>query len=284
MDNKKLHGFRKRGTELAFKRYAGNIIEVKEDIIPYLPREYEYQNYMSNFIMAGTPIKKEILIAEELLKELEKEAVRKDVDLSSLITTYLLEQLERNKPTRIFAKGKTKGKLVYILNNLYEGSNFIQYVESEKEFEENIFSNREIEEALTYETTIFDEYIYIENYLKGKGYTKEQIEKLQKEEWEEYGTTVNNGITMVKPYSIELEISLEFNGKVLKELTHNHIVPVFVSARLGFHYVFMKKKNTPKTYEEIEELINKGRYKIWDYYAIFLEKEFNKKNNPQKAE
>ena len=124
----------------------------------------------------------------------------------------------------------------------------------------------------------------IENYLKGKGYTKEQIEKLQKEEWEEYGTTVNNGITMVKPYSIELEISLEFNGKVLKELTHNHIVPVFVSARLGFHYVFMKKKNTPKTYEEIEELINKGRYKIWDYYAIFLEKEFNKKNNPQKAE
>ena len=39
MDNNKIHGFRKRGTELAFKRYAGNIIEVKEDIIPYLPRE-----------------------------------------------------------------------------------------------------------------------------------------------------------------------------------------------------------------------------------------------------
>lgn len=284
MENNKLHGFRKRGTELAYKRYAGQIMKIDRDILPYSPIECELSNYSSNFIMAGRPVRKEILIAEKLLEELEKEAVKKDVDLSSLITTYLLEQLERNKPTRIFAKGKTKGKLAYILNNLYEGSNFIQYVESEKEFEENIFSNREIEETLTYESTIFDEYIYIENYLKGKGYTKEQIEKLQKEEWEEYGTTVNNGITMVNPYSIELEISLEFNGKVLKELTHNHIVPVFVSARLGFHYVFMKKKNTPKTYEEIEELINKGRYKIWDYYAIFLEKEFNKKNNPQKAE
>ena len=230
MDNNKLHGFRKRGTELAYKRYTGQIMKIDRDIIPYSPIECEFSNYSSNFIMAGRPVNKEILIAEKLLEELEKEAVKKDVDLSSLITTYLLEQLERNKPTRIFAKGKTKGKLAYILNNLYEGSNFIQYVESEKEFEENIFSNREIEEALTYETTIFDEYIYIENYLKGKGYTKEQIEKLQKEEWEEYGTTVNNGITMVKPYSIELEISLEFNGKVLKELTHNHIVPVFVSA------------------------------------------------------
>ena len=60
--------------------------------------------------MAGTPVKKEILIAEGLLKELEEEAIKKDVDLSSLITTYLLEQLERNKPTRIFATGKTRGK------------------------------------------------------------------------------------------------------------------------------------------------------------------------------
>lgn len=280
----KLHKFRKRGTELAFKRYAGNIVEINEDIIPYDKREYELSNYSTNFIMAGTPIKKEILIAEELLKELEEEALRKDVDLSSLITIYLLEQLERNKPTRLFAKGRTKGKLTYISNNLYEYSNFIQYAESKEEFEENIFSNKEIEEALTYKTTIFDEYIYIEKYLMSKGYSKEQIEDIQKEEWEEYGTIVNNGITMINPYSIELEKSVEFNGKVLKELTYNHIVPVFVSARLGFHYVFMKGKNTPKTYEEIEELINKGRYKIWDYYAIFLEKEFNKKNNPQKAE
>ena len=38
---------------------------------------------MSNFIMAGTPVKKEILIAEGLLKELEEEAIKKDVDLSS---------------------------------------------------------------------------------------------------------------------------------------------------------------------------------------------------------
>ncbi len=284
MDNNKLHGFRKRGTELASKRYSGSIMKVEEDIIPYLPRQYELQNYMNNFIMAGTPVKKEILIAEELLKELKEEAEKKDVDLSSLITTYLLEQLERNKPTRIFAKGKTKGKLTYILNNLYEGSNFIQYAESEKEFEENVFSNREIEQALTYENNIFDEYIYIENYLKGKGYTKEQIEKLQKEEWEEYGTIVNNGITMVNPYLIELEHFFEFNGKVLKAFKLDDIVPVVVSARLGFHYVFMKKKNTPKTYEEIEELINKGRYRIWDYYAIFLEKEFNKKHNPKKVE
>ena len=157
----KLHKFRKRGTELAFKRYAGNIVEIKEDTIPYDKRECELSNYITNFIMAGTPVKKEILIAEELLKELEEEALRKDVDLSSLITIYLLEQLERNKPTRLFAKGRTKGKLTYILNNLYEYSNFIQYAESKEEFEENIFSNKEIEEALTYETTIFDEYIYI---------------------------------------------------------------------------------------------------------------------------
>ena len=50
----KLHKFRKRGTELAFKRYAGNIIEVKEDIIPYLPRQYEYQNYTHRLWMPST--------------------------------------------------------------------------------------------------------------------------------------------------------------------------------------------------------------------------------------
>lgn len=280
----KLHKFRKRGTELAFKRYSGMIVEHKEDLSPYDESKYYLSNYMKNFVMAGRPIQKEILIAEKLLKELEEEAIKKDVDLSSLITIYLLEQLERNKPTRIFAKGKTKGKLMYILNNLYEGSNFIQYAESEKEFEDNIFSNRELEESLTYENTIFDEYIYIENYLKGKGYTKEQIEKLQEEEWEKYGTIVNNGIAMVNPYSIELEMYFSFNGKELKSLTHDRLFPVYVSARLGFHYILMKKKNTPKTYKEIEELINKGGYKIWDYYAMFLSEEINKKYKTEKTE
>lgn len=213
MDNNKIHGFRKRGTELAFKRYAGNIIEVKKDIISYLPRQYEYQNYMSNFIMAGRPVRKEILIAEKLLEELEKEAVKKDVDLSSLITTYLLEQLERNKPTRIFATGKTRGKLTYILNNLYELSNFIQYAESKEEFEENIFSNRKIEELLTYQTTIFDEYIYIEKYLMDKGYSKEQIEEIQKEEWKKFGKTKNNGVDMIKPYTLNHEEIWEKMGE-----------------------------------------------------------------------
>ena len=280
--SKKLHKFRKKGEELTFKRYAGQIIEVTEDIIPYDPIECEFSNYIRNFIMAGSPVRKEIFIAENLLEELEEDAIRKDVDLSSLITIYLLQQLERNKPTELVATGKTKGKTKYILNSLYESSNFIKYVESKEEFEKNIFSNKELEKLLSYKSNAFDEYIYIENYLTGKGYTKEQIKELQKEEMKKYGTFEDNGITMLHPYSIELETRLEFNGKVLKELTH--IVPVFVSARLGLHYVFMKGKNTPKTYEEIEELINKGRYKIWDYYAIFLEEEFNKKNNPQKEE
>lgn len=282
MDNKKLHGFRKRGTELSYKRYAGNIVEVKEDIIPYSKREYEYSNYSTNFIMAGTPVKKEILIAENLLKELEEEALRKDVDLSSLITIYLLEQLERNKPTRLFAKGKTKGKLTYILNNLYENSNFIQYAESKEEFEENIFSNREIEEVLTYETTIFDEYIYIEKYLMNKGYSKEQIEELQKEEWQKFGRTKNNGVYMVKPYSLDSEQSWGINGREV--LNFKRMIPVFVSVRLGFHYMLMKKPNTPKTYQEIEALINKGGNKVWDSYVRFLEEEIQRKYNPKKAE
>lgn len=282
--NNKLHGFRKRGTELAYKRYAGQIMKIDRDTFPYSPIECELSNYNKNFIMAGGPVRQEIFIAEKLLEELKEEAIKKDVDLSSLISTYVLEQLERNKPTRIFAKGKTKGKLAYILNNLYEGSSFIQYAESEKEFEDNIFSNRELEETITYESTIFDEYIYIENYLKGKGYTKEQIEKLQEEEWEKYGTIVNNGITMVNPYSVELEMYFSFNGKELKSLTHDHLFFVHVSARLGFHYILMKKKNAPKTYEEIEELISKGGYKIWDYYAMFLSEEFNKKYKTEKTE
>lgn len=282
MDNKKLHGFRKRGTELAFKRYAGNITEVKEDIIPYLPRQYEYQNYMSNFIMAGTPVKKEILIAEGLLKELEEEAIKKDVDLSSLITTYLLEQLERNKPTRIFATGKTRGKLTYILNNLYELSNFIQYAESKEEFEDNIFSNRKIEKLLTYKTTIFDEYIYIEKYLMDKGYSKEQIEEIQKEEWEKFGKTKNNGVDMIKPYTLNHEEIWEKNGREVINFKRN--IHVFVSTRLGFHYMLMKKTNAPKTYQEIEALINKGGNKVWDSYVRFLEQEIQRKYNPKKAE
>lgn len=280
----KLHQFRKRGTELTFKRYTGNIVEINEDIIPYDKREYELSNYSTNFIMAGTPIKKEILIAEELLKELEEEALRKDVDLSSLITIYLLEQLERNKPTRLFAKGRTKGKLTYILNNLYEYSNFIQYAESKEEFEENIFSNKEIEEALTYETTIFDEYIYIEKYLMSKGYSKEQIEDIQKEEWEKFGKTKNNGVDMVAPYPVRLKHDVEFNGRIVEELGFESTHGVFISARLGFHYMLMKNKNEPKTYEAIEELINKRGNKVWDLYVIFLEQEIQRKYNPKKAE
>ena len=269
--NNKLHKFRKRGTELAFKRYAGNIIEVKEDIIPYLPRQYEYQNYMSNFIMAGTPIQKEILIAEELLKELEKEAIKKDVDLSSLITTYLLEQLERNKPTRICAK------LAYILNSLYGTSNFIQYVESKEMFEKNIFSNRELEESLTYEHTMIDECRYIEDYLINKGYSKEQIEDIKREELEKFGTYEVNGTSILRMYPVDMEHYLEIQGKEIASFDYK--VFVYVPARLGFHYVLMNKKNSPKTYEGIEELINKGGYKVWDLYAKFLEMESQKKTN-----
>lgn len=282
MDNNKLHGFRKRGTELSYKRYAGMIIEYKEDLIPYDERKYEVSNYMKNFVMAGQPIQKEILIAEELLKELEEEAIKKDVDLSSLITTYLLEQLERNKPTRICAKGKTKGKLAYVLNSLYGTSNFIQYVESKEEFEKNIFSNRELEESLTYEHTMIDECRYIEDYLINKGYSNEQIEDIKKEELEKFGTYEVDGVSILRMYPVEMEHYLEIQGKEVASFDFK--VLVYVPARLGFHYVLMNKKNSPKTYEGIEELINKGGYKVWDLYAKFLEMESQKKTNHQKAE
>ena len=282
MDNNKIHRFRKRGTELAFKRYAGSIIELQRDIIPYLPREYEYDNYMSNFIKAGAPIKKEILIAEKLLEELEKEAVKKDVDLSSLISTYLLEQLERNKRTSILGKGKTKGKLAYILNNLYEGSNFIQYVESKKEFENNIFSNRGLEKSLTYQHTMIDECRYIEDYLINKGYSNDQIENIKKEELEKFGTYEVDGTPVLRTYPVEMEHYIEIQGKEIASFDFKAFVDV--PARLGFHYVLMNKKNSPKTYEGIEELINKGGYKVWDLYAKFLEMESQKKTNPQKVE
>jgi len=278
----KLHKFRKRGKELAFKRYAGMIIEHDEDFIPYYERKYELANYMQNFITAGQPIQKEIFIAENLLEELEEEAKRKDVDLSSLITTYLLEQLERNKPTRVFAKGRTKGKVTYILNSVYESSNFIRYVESKEEFEENIFSNRELEEVLTYENEIIDEYKYIENYLINKGYTQEQIEEIKKEEIEKFGACKLNGITLMNMYPVEMERYLEIQGKEIASFDFK--VFLYIPARLGFHYVLMNKKDSPKTYEGIEELINKGGYKVWDLYAKFLEMESQKKTNPQKAE
>lgn len=48
--------------------------------------------------------------------------------------------------------------------------------------------------------------------------------------------------------------------------------------------MLMKKTNAPKTYQEIEALINKGGNKVWDSYVRFLEQEIQKKYNPKKAE
>lgn len=285
----KINEVRKRGTELSYKRYSGEKINIKtielfEEISPYIEREFEEYNYFKNFTMAGDPLNKEILIAEKLLKELEEEAIKKDVGLSTLISVYLLEMLERNKPTRIFGKGKTKGKSIYISNNLYENSNFIKYVESKEKVEENIFSNRKLEEALTYENRAFDEYIYIQNYLINKGYSEEQIQELQKEELEKCGTFESDGIKMMKPYKVDMEHYFEYKGKKIEALSFDYSVIVYIPARLGFHYVLMQKKDSPKTYEGIEELINKGGYKVWDLYAKFLEMESQKKTNLQKVE
>lgn len=265
---KNLNELRKRGTELSWKRYMGESIEVNEDLNRYDDVKYWLDNYMTNFLMAGSPQQKEIVIAEKLLNELEEIAVKKDVDLSTLISVYLLEMLERNYPTRVCATGKTKGKANYIINNLYEGSNFIQYADSKEDFKESIFSNRELEKSLSYESTIFDEYIYIERYLMSKNYTKYQIEEIQKEEWEEFGVIKNGGIDMVKPYSINLEYKFD-----VESLNFTALHAVYVSVRLGLHYLYMKKLKGTSTYEEIEETINqklKGGEKAWDFYKRFL--------------
>lgn len=282
----KLHEFRKIGTELSWRRYLGEEIKVTEDILPYDSIECELSNYSSNFIMAGRPIMKEIFIAEKLLEELEKEAIQKDVDLSSLITIYLLKMLEgRNRTTRTKSNCITNGKRTYVGNNLYEFSNFIQYIEGKEEFKKNVFDNEKVKKELTYENIRVDEYIYIQNYLMDKGYSKEQIEELQKEEREKFGTYKSHGdTTMIKPYTVDMESFCTINGKEIKALTHEFKVRVMISARLGMHYVLMHKKTSPKTYEGIEELINRGGYKVWDLYAKFLEIESQKENNPQKAE
>lgn len=265
---KNLNALRKRGMELSWKRYMGESIDVAEDLTRYDDIKYSLGNYMSNFLMAGSPMQKEIFIAEKLLNELEEIAAKKEVDLSTLISVYMLEMLERNYPTRVCATGKTKGKANYILNNLYEGSNFIQYSESKEEFKENIFSNRELEKLLSYESTIFDEYTYIEKYLMSKSYSRKQIEEIQKEEWEEFGVTQNGGIDMVKPYVITLEYKLD-----VEALNFTALHAVYVSVRLGLHYLYMKRSKGTNTYEEIEETINKklkGEEKPWDFYKRFL--------------
>lgn len=76
---KKINELRKRGTELSWKRYMGETIDVNdhETLNRYDDVQYWLCNYMSNFLMAGLPQKKEIVIAEKLLNELEEIAIKK---------------------------------------------------------------------------------------------------------------------------------------------------------------------------------------------------------------
>ena len=59
---KNMNELRKKGTELSWKRYMGESIEANEDVNRYDDVKYWRGNYMSNFLMAGSPQQKEIVI------------------------------------------------------------------------------------------------------------------------------------------------------------------------------------------------------------------------------
>lgn len=64
---------------------------------------------------------------------------------------------------------------------------------------------------------------------------------------------INNcGIDMVKPYGINLEYKFH-----VEALNFTSLQAVYVSVRLGLHYLYMKKSKGTRTYEKIEEIINK---------------------------
>lgn len=124
-------------------------------------------------------------------------------------------------------------------------------------------------DGLTFIENHEDERIYIYNFLLNKGYTLEQIEGIEKEEMEIFGT-MHTKSNSYKPIDIETEILLP-GGKVLDAFTSW----IWNSTRLGLHYILLNKSNKLNSYDEIEDIIVKktdNKIRVWDLYIDYHNK------------
>lgn len=252
------------------KRYLGSLIE-EEPTYKLFGDTYinEFQEVLNNLAIAGTPAKREVFMPEDILEELDEIASENNVSLSILIINMLLKQLERDRRTT----EHTKARKAYIKRVLYDGSDFIKYGEDLEQVEKNIndlsFMKYRYDE-LTFIENHEDERIYIYNFLINKGYTLEQIQGIETEEMEIFGTMHTKRVGDYKPLEIKTDMVLP-NGKVFTTLTSW----VWNSTRLGLHYIILNKSTKFNSYEEIETLISKktsDNKKVWDLYADYYNK------------
>lgn len=266
---------RETAERLYRKRYLG---ECEVDSYVYKSfikdSDNEMNKFINTFIYAGLPEKKEIFFIKELIEELQEVAKSNNVELSTLINCYLLQMLERNKET----KALTKGKKVYINNNLYEKSEYIKRCETKDQVRKNIFSDDFIKyEKISFSNTSKDEEIYIKNFLLNKGYSIEEIKSLEKEEKKIFGTFKTKEGEVMKPIKIVIDMCVMNNrtSQLLDAFNFKEDHYIFVSTRLGFHYMILNdEKLGLNNYQDIESYLNKQLkegVKIWDLYKKYLE-------------
>lgn len=253
------------------KRYKG-ITESEEFLYPNFLEGWgdnEFGKFSANFMSAGVPRPREIFFTEDLLNELEELSEENNVEISTLINCYLLQMLERNKRTT----EHTKARKAYIRNSLYKSSEYIQKCETIDEFEENVFDKEFINhKEISYKNADFDEEIYIKNFLLNNGYSLEQIQQMEKEEKEVFGTFKTKEGEVMNPINIEFEMKF----KEVPALNYDYKTYVFIPTRLGLHYILLNKVETLNNYESIERFLNnqlEGVKKIWDLYIDYLNEE-----------
>lgn len=277
INNKKEKETRIRETAetLYKKRYEG-IVDVEEFMYPNFLKEDEYYEnecqkefgkFNSNFIGA-MPRQREIWFTEYLLNELEELSEKSNVELSTLINCYLLQMLERNKRTT----EHTKARKAYIKNHFYKASTYIQECETLETLEKNIFDKEFIKyKEISYKNISFDEEIYIKNFLLNKEYSLQQVQQLEKEEKEAFGTFKAEEGEVMHPIHIEFEMTFKISA-----LNFDYQNYIFVPTRLGLHYILLNKVDNLNNYQDIEAFLNsklEGDKKIWDLYIDYLNNE-----------
>lgn len=241
-----------------------------------LPEELKF---MANFHLEDIK-EKNILFPGKLFDELEKSANEKNVEVSTLISFYLLQMLERDKQTRdTNGEGKRTLKKAYIKNRVYDYSQYIKTCETREQFSKNIDNNNFIKyKEFSFKDRFFDEEIYIKNFLLNFGYSIEQIEQLENEEKEIFGLRrVDNNNEMMKSNIIYIKTTQQFNNK---KFDMDIPIAIRIPVRLGFHYLILNRAKGLEQYEldnfnDIEDLLNKKLsrgIKIWELYKEYLEK------------
>lgn len=245
--------------KLYVKRYFGEddyLPMWNSSLNPKWSEDKEENDFINNFGYQH-PIKENIMFNPFVLDELKEIANEKNVNISILINCYILQMLERDRRT----VKHTKGKKVYIKNNLYCRSFFICQAETRDEFIKNVFDNNFIKYGqIEYDNEEIElvhemnERIYIINYLLNVGYSMEQINNIEREE---------------KEYLKDNSIFITFK---VDEIDKSYDVPIHISTRLGLHYILFNTTNL-SNYERIEIFLNnklKGDKKIWDLYQDYL--------------